>query len=835
MPFVNTLRSSTTVSFGKKRRAAGAAAAQFKLFTWGNNDSGELGLGDTVKRSSPVQVGALTDWATPVAGYTQAFCVKTDGTLWAWGSGGIGRLGLGDANINRSSPTQVGSLTNWENPSAGDNTTACTRTDGTLWAWGSNNNGQLGQNNVIYRSSPVQVGSSTTWSAVSVGNLFMVAVDNGKLFAWGTNTRGQLGLGDTVNRSSPVQVGALTTWAKPSVRFLGNAHTLCTKTDGTLWSWGYNENYGALGLGDKISRSSPVQVGALTNWVEPSVGNAFSLCTKTDGTLWSWGNNSNARLGLGNFVNRSSPVQVGNLTNWSIPAAGSLWASSTKTGTLFSWGENVYGQLGTGDVVERSSPVQVGSLFTWAKSTGGKRFCVSTQGVETSAPISLTAPIVSGTAQDGQTLSSTTGTWGQFPSSFAFQWQRGTSNISGATSSSYEIVPADVGSTLRCVVTATNTVGATAANSANTATVIAYVGKLFSWGMNTQPGPFAMGTLGDGTAINRSSPVQVGAETAWRLIQVSKTTIAVKTTGQLWTWGQNGQGGLGQNDTVYRSSPVQVGALTTWAKPGGGGGFGLCTKTDGTLWAWGGGGRGQLGQNNTANRSSPVQVGALTDWATPSTGSNYTSLCVKTDGTLWAWGYNDKGQLGQNDTANRSSPVQVGALTNWVKPVSGVSKSVLCTKTDGTLWAWGYNASGRLGLNDIIDRSSPTQVGAETHWKTPSIAYHAACTTIGGKLFTWGNSNNEKLGLNGGPDRSSPVQVGSLTNWSVAVAGAQSCVATKTDGTLWSWGGNNIGQLGNGLENATFNYGISSPVQVGSLTTWLVPSFSYRAVLCTQK
>jgi alpha-tubulin suppressor-like RCC1 family protein len=167
--------------------------------------------------------------------------------------------------------------------------------------------------------------------------------------------------------------------------------------------------------------------------------------------------------------------------------------------------------------------------------------------------------------------------------------------------------------------------------------------------------------------------VQVGALTAWSQIAAGALhSLAVKTDGTLWSWGSNsyGQLGLGDGYTISRSSPVQVGALTNWADVAAGYSHSIAVKTDGTLWSWGNNGSGRLGQNNTINRSSPVQVGALTGWVQAS-GASESSSAVKNDGTLWSWGRNNNGQLGLNDTANRSSPVQVGALATWSKIAIG--------------------------------------------------------------------------------------------------------------------------------------------------------------------
>jgi len=290
------------------------------LWAWGNNYHGQLGTGNRTYRSSPVQVGGLTNWETIDAAENYSIAIKTDGTIWAWGRNNNGQLGTGNT-WSRSAPTQIGSLTNWESVACGYTQAAAIKTDGTLWTWGNNYYGQLGLGYIYTpKSSPVQVGSLTDWTKVSSGANYMVALKtNGTLWAWGSNTHGQLGLGNITNRSSPVQIGSLTNWSDIDC---GQLYVMVTKTDGTLWTWGYN-NYGQLGLGDRTSRSSPVQVGSLTTWDKIACGSgstsknpSHTSTIKTDGTLWAWGENDSGELGLGDKVHRSSPVQVGSLTIW---------------------------------------------------------------------------------------------------------------------------------------------------------------------------------------------------------------------------------------------------------------------------------------------------------------------------------------------------------------------------------------------------------------------------------------------------------------------------------------------------------------------------------------
>jgi alpha-tubulin suppressor-like RCC1 family protein len=156
---------------------------------------------------------------------------------------------------------------------------AAVKTDGTLWTWGLNGSGSLGQNNTTRRSSPTQVGALTNWSSASMGDSCCIAIKtDGTLWSWGNAYTGRLGQNDIVSKSSPVQVGALTTWASASAGKKNGTHVTAIKTDGTLWSWGNNNN-GQLGQNDLVNRSSPVQVGGLTTWAQSSAGLYFSAVT----------------------------------------------------------------------------------------------------------------------------------------------------------------------------------------------------------------------------------------------------------------------------------------------------------------------------------------------------------------------------------------------------------------------------------------------------------------------------------------------------------------------------------------------------------------------------
>jgi alpha-tubulin suppressor-like RCC1 family protein len=342
--------------------------------------------------------------------------------------------------------------------------------------------------------------------------------------------------------------------------------------------------------------------------------------------------------------------------------------------------------------------------------------------------------------------------------------------------------------------------------------------SLWLWGSNVD------GELGNNTIVNTSSPIQtISGGTNWfQISSGSDHSVGIKSDGTLWLWGSGGAGRLGDNTVLSKSSPIQtISAGTNWRKVSAGSRNTGGIKTDGTLWMWGQGGFGQIG-NGATSRSSPVQtISGGTNWKqiSLSLSDDYTSA-IKTDGTLWLWGVNSNGQLGdnyiQNPTAN--SPIQtVSGGSNWKQvSINGASAAI---KTDGTLWLWGNGNNGRLGNNEVIARSSPVQtVSGGTNWKQVSMGQaHAAAIKTDGTLWVWGCNASGELGNNEVIARSSPVQtVSGGTNWKQVSMGQGYAAAIKTDGTLWLWGNGTNGKLGGDVV-----VNISSPVQtISGGTNW---------------
>jgi alpha-tubulin suppressor-like RCC1 family protein len=348
-----------------------------QLWGWGSNYFAQLGDNTTVRKSSPIQtIAGGTNWSSVSCGYAHTAAIKTDGTLWAWGSNSYNATGeLGDnTTIDKSSPVQtIAGGTNWSSVACGYRYTAAIKTDGTLWTWGYNLYGALGDNTTVRKSSPIQtIAGGTNWNFVACGNYHTAAIKtDGTLWLWGSGTSGQLGDATIVSKSSPVQtVTGGTNWSQVEGGFI---HVAAIKTDGTLWTWG-NNNFGQLGDNTTTSRSSPIQtIAGGTNWESVYCGKFFTAAIKTDGTLWTWGSNSYGQLGDNTSVIKSSPVQtIAGGTNWSSVACGNDHTAAIKTdGTLWTWGYNYFGQLGDNTVTHRSSPIQtIAGGNRWSLSAG---------------------------------------------------------------------------------------------------------------------------------------------------------------------------------------------------------------------------------------------------------------------------------------------------------------------------------------------------------------------------------------------------------------------------------------------------------------------------------
>ena len=641
------------------------------VLTWGQNVNGQLGDGTTIQHSTPVPVTGLGPGSGVVAiavGATSAYALKSDGTVLAWGNNSNGNLGDG-TTTQRLTPVQVSGL----GPGSGvvaivsgtnSNHALALKSDGSVVAWGSNFGGQLGDGTTSQRTSPTAVsglGPGSGVVAVAAGASHSVALlSNGAVLAWGSNALAQLGDGTfdfILGRITPGQVSGLGAGSGVVAIAAGATFNLALKSDGTAQAWGNDAN-GQLGNDNTFffPASTPVSVDGLAGVTALAAGNAHSLVLKSDGSVLSWGNNSGGQLGKDTID--ANPFPLGGLTG--IPDITAISGGSNHTlalkadGTAWAWGNNETGQLGDG----------------WYASTADGTTQVRNS--TNSGPLTGITAISAGNnhslalASDGSVWA-----WGN-----NFNGQLGIGITTAQDGRIGRLLPVQVGFGSGSSVVAISA-------GTNYSLALKSDGSVWAWGVNTNGG------LGDGTTTQRSTPVPVsGLGPGSGVVAIaagSNHSLALKADGTVWAWGSNANGRLGDGTLVQKLTPVQVkdptgtavltGVIAIAARNSN-----LALKSDGTVWAWGNN-RGQLGDGTTTDRPLPVQVagaggvGVLTGVVGIATG-NVHSLALKTDGSVWAWGNNLDGGLG-NGAVNLLSTTPVQALLSSAVAIdAGASHSL---------------------------------------------------------------------------------------------------------------------------------------------------------------
>jgi len=317
-----------------------------ELWAWGNNASGQLGDGTTAGRSTPVRIGYPdANWRHVSAGWNHTAAIKVDGSLWAWGNNENGELGIGNSQPSHY-PVRIGYDNDWAYVSAGEQHTVALRRNGALYAWGSPWAGRLGFSANAIVTAPQRMGMGY-WKHVSAGESHTLGVmRDGTLWGWGSNLNGRLGDGTTTQRIMPVPIGNYAGWKRVSTH---QFHTMAIRQDGTLWAWGSNLN-GRLGLGiaaDGEERLTPYLVEG-DGWIYVSAGELHTVGVRQDGTLWAWGSNADWRLGSTAVGNPSlSPSRItGTSTDWAFVSTGSAHAVAVRAGNVWTWGCSADGKLG---------------------------------------------------------------------------------------------------------------------------------------------------------------------------------------------------------------------------------------------------------------------------------------------------------------------------------------------------------------------------------------------------------------------------------------------------------------------------------------------------------
>ena len=821
------------------------------VWAWGGmNDYGQLGNGTESRGANPLPKQSLISSVSQIsAGNNHSVAVKSDGTIWNWGGNGWKQLGY--TSNGSSSPVLLSGLTNPKAVSAGIEHTMILKSDGTVWGVGKNQNGQLcdgtrnlGTDSWTYNSgsaTPLQmvgangVGYMSNVIAVATGasNTAIIKSDGTVWWCgWSQGNQLQNHIG-----SIPLQVAGMTGAVDVAV---ADYRMYALKSDGTVWSWGlivsdidpYNGATWA---------ATAVQVTGLSDVVAISSHTNHAVALKRDGTVWSWGKNdwgwwSDQWGKLGNNLkgHSATPVQVvgpggiGYLTGITAVVTGSNQSLALRNdGTVWAWGNNDYGQLGNGDTYNSSPvPTQVAGLtastllapsslaataasgsvaLTWTAVTGAKSYNVyrSTTRVGPGTLLGNTASI---NYSDTSAVSGTT----------YYYYVTAVAGTLESIPSSKVVAQAGTG-TVQTVSTM-KSVGGGFYHSAAVGTD----GSLWTWGSNN------FGELGKGTTSDSSTPAKLTSISGVNAVTGGNDhMVALKTDGTVWAWGYNYHGELGngtKTGNTANGTPGQV--LTAAATPLTGitavrGGFWhtLALKSDGTVWAWGNNDWGQLGNGSATPSYGGVayaaQVTGLSNVVAIAAG-HWHSVAVKSDGSVWTWGLNStswdanrNGQLGDGTTTTRLTPVRVlgvggvGYLSGVAKVAAGASFT-LALKSDGTVYGWGTNLEGELGNGNKTTSLTPVQAGVSNITDLAAGYWLSLALKSDGTVWAWGQNDMGQLG-NGTTQAltgiSTPAAVSGLSSVTAIHAGVSFGVALKSDGTVWAWGENASGQLGNGTSS----------------------------------
>ncbi len=700
------------------------------------------GLSCAAARSYPLGIAA--------AGSKYQMCVKSDGSLWGWGDNANYQMLTGGGpftspyNLAQNGETGPGVR---EISAGGDQTnpfSIIVLENGTALTRGLNTYGRGNYNGGAYVEG-------TGWVTISAGRTHGAGIrGDGTLWTWGMSDNGSLGEAGAISRKSPKQIQTTDTkWKSVSC---GYNYCNALKADGSLWGWGKN-NVGGVGAASQAQEyAAPVQLAG-SDWATLGTGfglKSTSAAIKADGTLWVWGWNSDGQVGDGTTTNRMTPIQRGSGKNWKAVSCGTYHCLAlTTSGDLYAWGSNYHAELGLGYA---SAPVT--SMLQ--------------------VPIPYGIRIVSISA--GHDINVAIGVEGS-----VFSWGYATgSELAGLPGGQ---TPGTVLSNCR--------LGSQAAGRWHS-TLIKGNGRLFTFGLGTA------GQLGLGSTANKLSPTPVNSATWIKTCAGSTHTLGILSNGSMWSAGSNSYGQLGRTNTPT-SSFSQVGSDARWIDVKCGDDFTLALRGDGTIWGFGRNDVGQLGDGSFTNRTAPTQIPGTSKWIAIAAGSSH-GLAIRSNGGLYAWGKNNNGQLGSNYPNNQWTPTQVGGTSpdySWVAVACG-QEHTLALRNDGSLWAWGKNNVGQIGKNS-------TSANVTIPWNagngfisvvSGNYANHNFAQFQFGQVHAWGSNSNGQLGDGTTSNRSNLDWWLPVTATYLAAGGNHTLARFSSYAA--SWGSNLNGELGLG-------------------------------------
>ncbi|MFM2091219.1 MAG: hypothetical protein RLZZ127_1708, partial [Planctomycetota bacterium] len=693
-------------------------------------------------------------------GFLHTVYLAPDGTVWTWGYNGNGQLGLGDTT-SRSTPTRVPGLERVIGVAAGYYHSAALKADGTVMVWGYNANGQLGVGDTTDRHSPTALGGIANIVQIAGGGNHTLALNRpgGRLFAWGSNWAGQVGNGSNTDALTPFSI------IGSGVRSVagGGNHSLAVMNDGTMRAWG-DDSQGQLGDdAPLVSKNVPVVVSGITDAFQAAAGWQHSMVMRASGQVWTWGDDAYGQLGNG-----------GTLTDLAVPTNTNYVAIRITAGyqhSLIWWhsgtwaaGDNTYGQmLADPSVVPNRPSFQNISSLTMRPAAHVGGIGLHTVMMRANGELVGWGYNGYGGLGIGNTNAIITS-----PSAALAGW------------SLDHPIAVDAGNRHSVMLKADGTV--------------------WTWGADDN------GQLGNDLSLaNQTTPVQVsGLSDVVDIAAGGYHTLALRADGTVSAWGSDAFGQLGNDATNQNQAvPATVSGLQFVRTVGAGAQHSLAINYQGAVQGWGANFSGQLGRGTYDASSTPV--GTLFTSAIALDGGYQHSIVLQANGQAQTAGGNSFGQLGNDTTTTSPNPVTVVSTTGLVTPLTGMygvaAGQYHSAAARSPSRSWGYNGSGQLGNATTTSYSYPVasmnsgrRVAAGADFADFTLALLA-----NGQVLAVGSDNNGQLGNDATiADASSGVFVAGMSDICAIAAGDYHGLALRADGTLFAWGANGNGQLGNG-------------------------------------
>ena len=841
---------ATSVTAGEKHTCAVVSG---DAWCWGNGSSGQLGNGKFSSQRSPVQVSGMPAGSvSAVATGRNHSCAISSAEAWCWGENTWGQLG-GGATTNRATAAKVAGLpadSEVEFLGAGYSS-SCAATGNSVWCWGANTTGQLGDGTAKDSRVPSKVmgligtepitalGVGSSHVVVAMGGAGLIpgqAVDRPykfPVFGFGSSANGQLGTGGVSSSSIPVPAE----W-KPGTRVYsptaGTSHS-CALTANEAWCWG-NNTHGQLGDGTTTQALKPVKVQGLPEGTISSITAGDNhTCALVDDVAWCWGYGANGELGNGTTNGQLKPGKVSGLTGVTSLSAGGQFTCAVASGQAYCWGYNYKGQLGNGradfERVATPNPVygiplgkkvqsvtagkeyacaivsEASDLWCWGDNTQSQLGDGTQTGRLGPVKVNLPGPVSQIAAGSSHTCAVANTTFD------LYCWGRSDSGQVGTAipGQSFAMTPAQVPG--QTGVTAV-TVG-----SGHTCAIVGL--ETWCWGIGTS------GQTGTGTAANTPEPSIVRGLPSGKPVTAiaaggSHTIVIVdglpaaapapvtddKTRYPLKSWGLNASGQLASGSVNSSLVPTDVDWLpATPVSTVRSGSQHSCAISGPDVWCWGDNSYGQLGDGTSTKRNTPVKVTGLPAGQPEALQVAANRSCVVIQAEAWCWGSGTSGLLGDGSETHRRTPAKVqnlpGAVT-WL----AVSANHMCAVSEGKAYCWGIGASYRLGNGTQSNSAVPLKVAGLPAGKTVAAVYTGvahSCAVIGeaAELWCWGDYD---------VIAQSPARVAGLSGVKAVTAFNKAMCAVDSKGTWCGGYGAESGQLGDGKYASSL-----SPVPVSGL------------------